>query len=113
MKNSIMIKTSWEFTKTIKKGNSSADKILIVYAIPNNLNINKIGISIGKKVGGSVVRNGVKRLIRENYRLIEYGVNVGYTIVFVPRPDCKDASFFDIKRSMLKNFNRLSILIKK
>ena len=107
-----MIKSSREFTKTIKRGKSVADKYLIIYIFPNNIKINKIGISIGKKVGNSVTRNHVKRLIRESYRLIEGNIKIGFNIVFIPRESSAKVSFCDIKTSTVKLFKKLELLDK-
>ena len=113
MKKTISIKSSRDFTRAFRKGKSSGDKLLVVYILPNRLDSNKIGISIGKKVGKSVHRNRVKRLLREGYRLIEENLKVGFDIVFMPRQGSKDASFSDFASSMNKSFKRLGIFNEK
>ena len=113
MKSTIMIKSSREFTKTIKRGKSVADKYLIIYIIPNNIKINKIGISIGKKVGKSVTRNHVKRLIKESYRPIEGNTKIGFNIVFIPREPSAEARLCDIKNSIQKLLRKLDLLDKE
>lgn len=113
MKNTLMVKSSREFTRTIKRGKSSSDNYILIFIYPNHLKTNKIGISIGKKVGNSVVRNKVKRLIKENYRLIEEDLKTGYDIIFIPREACKDADFWNIKKSILKSLKKLDILCKE
>lgn len=109
MKKTISIKSSRDFTRAFHRGKSSGDRLLVVYMLPNRLQINRIGISIGKKVGKSVQRNKVKRLIRESYRLIEEDLKVGFDIVFLPREGSKDASFSEFTFSMKKSFKRLEI----
>lgn len=113
MINTISIKSSRDFTRAFRKGKSSGDRLLVVYIFSNRLNINRIGISIGKKVGKSVHRNRVKRLIRENYRLMEQNLKTGFDIIFMPRPDSKDAKFNDFAASMNKSFKRLEIFAVK
>jgi ribonuclease P protein component len=112
MKKTVSIKSSRDFSRTFYRGKSFADKFIVVYVIPNKLDKNRIGISIGKKIGCSVVRNKVKRLIRESYRKIEEKLKFGFDIVFVPRHPSKDASFSDISNSINKIFDRLAIIDK-
>lgn len=110
MKKIITIKRSRDFTKTLKRGKSAADKYIVLYMISNNLEINRIGISIGKKVGNSVNRNRVKRLIRENYRAIKNRLKTGFDFVFIPRQPSKEAHCKDIENSLNKLFKKLGVL---
>lgn len=113
MKKTISIKGSRDFTRAFRKGKSAGDGLLVAYLLPNRLKINRIGISIGKKVGKSVQRNRVKRLLRESYRLLEEKLITGCDIVFMPRPGSKDASFSDFNSSMIKSFKRLGLFTEK
>lgn len=67
----------------------------------NGLGINRIGISVSKKVGNSVVRHRVTRLIRESYRLHESVFNSGLDIVVVARNTAADVGYFEIESAML------------
>lgn len=113
MKKTITIKSSRDFSRTFHRGKSNANKYLVIFIIKNNLNINKIGISIGKKVGNSVNRNRIKRLIRESYRVLENKLKTGYDIVFVPRQPSKTADYKDIFDSLSKIFHKLNLFNKK
>lgn len=110
MKKTITIKNSRDFSRTFHKGKSYSDKFLIIYIFPNRLDINRIGISIGKKVGNSVVRNRVKRLIRESYRLIKDNIKSGFDILFVPRPASKDSEYLDLVNSTNKILKKLEMI---
>ena len=70
MKNSI--KKNEEFREIYNQGKSYANKYLVMYIYENGTQNNRIGISVSKKVGNSVVRHRLTRLIRESYRLNEY-----------------------------------------
>ena len=72
-----------------------------------NISINKLGIAIGKKVGNSVCRNKIKRLIRENYRLLEKDINIGncFVILWNRRINGNEADFYIIKASYPNLYN--------
>ena len=73
------------FRLVYKKGRSFANRYLVVYILENNLDFNRLGISVSKKVGNSVVRHRLTRLVRESYRLNEFRFNSGLDIVAVVR----------------------------
>ena len=72
-----------------------------MYVMENNREKNRLGISVSKKVGNSVVRHRVTRLIRESYRLQEEYFLCGYDIVVVVRVNAKNSSFADMKSALI------------
>ena len=100
------LKKNDDFRAVYKNGTSYANKYLVMYVLSNNMQknnqpINRLGISISKKVGNSVVRHRVTRLIRESYRLNEAKLLQGYDIVVVARANAKGKDYFDICRAFL------------
>ena len=73
-----------------------------MYVRNNGLRKNRIGISVSKKVGNSVVRHHLTRLVREGYRLHEEAYRVGIDAVFVARVHAKDCTYAEIERAMLQ-----------
>ena len=71
MKHTESLKKNRDFQNVYKKGTSFANRYLVMYVMDNGLEMNRVGISVSKKVGNSVVRHRVKRLIKEAYRLQE------------------------------------------
>ena len=90
-----------EFQKVYKQGKSKANKYLVMYIKENGLERNRIGISVSKKVGNSVVRHRVTRLIRESYRLHESVFNSGLDIVVVARSAAAQADYEKIESALL------------
>ena len=101
MKFSTSLKKNEQFQHVYKNGRSRANKYLVMYVVENNQNINRLGISISKKVGNSVVRHHFCRLVRESYRLHEKIFNSGLDIVVLARQSAKDASYHDIESALL------------
>ena len=83
---------------------------MVLYARPNRLGINRIGITAGKKLGKAVVRNRVRRRLREVYRLNEDRFQSGWDIVVVARSRCITASFEKLTDSYLSLAEKAGIL---
>ena len=95
------LKKNQDFQKVYSNGKSYANKYLVMYILKNEMNKNRIGISVSKKVGNSVVRHHLTRLIRESYRLQEEYFQCGYDIVVVVRVSAKDRTFADMKSALI------------
>ena len=90
-----------DFQRVYRKGKSYANKYLVMYVLRQDTQENRIGISVSKKVGNSVVRHRITRLIRESYRLNEARFGQGFDIVVVARTGAKDRSFSEIESALL------------
>ena len=97
------LKKNKDFTTVYRRGVSKANRQLVMYIYHNNTDRNRIGISVSKKVGNSVVRHHLTRLIRESYRLNEEMFNSGLDIVVVAREASASANFDEIQKSLLHN----------
>lgn len=95
------IKSNNDFQKVYKNGKSLANRYLVMYIMKNNLLENRIGISVSKKVGNSVIRHRITRLIRESYRLNCNMFDCGYDIVIIARVTAKGKSFNDICSALI------------
>ena len=101
MKNSESLKKNKDFQVVYRQRNSNANRLLIMYVSKNQLEKNRLGISVSKKVGNSIVRHRLTRLIRESYRLDEQSFLLGFDIVVIAREKAKDCSYAEIKEALL------------
>jgi len=90
-----------------------ANGYLVLYARPNRLGINRVGITAGKKLGHAVVRNRVRRRLREVYRLNEDKFTPGWDIVVVARSRCIDADFRKLTSAYLSLAEKAGILAQQ
>lgn len=101
MKNSQSLKKNADFQLVYKMGKSFANKYLVMYVKENDLGFNRVGISVSKKVGNSVVRHRLKRLISESYRLHEDMFNSSLDMVIIARTGAKDKNYHEIESALL------------
>lgn len=101
MKYSESLKKNWDFQLVYKKGTSYANRYLVMYVLKNQLDRNRIGISVSRKVGNSVVRHHLTRLIRESYRLNEEKFACGYDMIVIVRVSGKEQGFRSLESALL------------
>ena len=97
----VHIRSNKDFQRVYKNGRSLANRYLVMYVMNNNSDENRIGISVSKKVGNSVIRHRVTRLIRESFRLNKDLFETGYDIVIIARVSAKGKSFNDICSALI------------
>ena len=94
------LKKSSQFSEVYKKGKSTATRLVVMYKLENGLEVNRVGYSVSKKVGKSVVRNRAKRLIKEAYRLNSSDIKKGYDLVFIARVRMNTAEYGEVEKSV-------------
>ncbi|MDD3393534.1 MAG: ribonuclease P protein component [Clostridia bacterium] len=105
------LKKNFQFRYVYNRGRSIANRHLVMYIVKNGTQGNKIGISVSKKVGKSVIRSHVTRLIRESYRTMEEEIRSGYDIVVIARVICKDTAYHEINASLRHLFKKHQLLL--
>ena len=90
-----------------------ANGYLVLYARKNRTATNRVGVTVGKKLGHAVVRNRVRRRLREIYRLNETKFTSGWDIVVVARSRCIDADFGKLTHAYLSLAEKAGILEKE
>jgi len=101
-----VLKNTRQFNQVYKRGKSVVTKHVVMYYVKNDLDENQVGFSVSKKVGKAVVRNRVKRLMKESFRLNAVNIVDGYNIVFVARVRLKDSTYRDVEKAMLYCFRK-------
>ena len=101
MNYSESLKKNRDFQSVYKKGVSFGNKFLVMYVMDNQTEKNRLGISVSKKVGNSIVRHRVTRLVRESYRLQEAMFNSGLDIVVVARNSAASVGYSEIESALL------------
>lgn len=101
MKFTQSLRKNRQFQEVYKKGVSRANKYLVMYVLENDQEENLLGISVSKKVGNSVVRHRVKRLVKESYRLHEDIFNSGLNIVITARASAASIPYAQMESAVL------------
>lgn len=112
MKYSCALKLNHVFRRLYHTG-ATANSYLVLYARPNRTGGNRIGITVSKKLGHAVVRNRIRRRLREVYRLNEEKFQPGWDIVVVARSRCIEADFQSLVNAYLSAAARAGILKEK
>ena len=110
MNKSESLKKTRDFSIVYQRGKSIANRTLVLYVLPvKGRDTNRIGM-VSKKVGNSVVRHRLTRLVRESYRLHENEFVGGLDMIVLVRPGAKESDFFTIERALLSLGRRAEII---
>ena len=95
------IRKNQEFTSVYQTGKSYANKYFVMYVSKNDLGMNRLGVSVSKKVGNSVIRHRIKRLVKESLRLHEDMFNSGLNIVVIARKGADELSYREVTSALI------------
>ena len=104
------LKKNYQFRFVYNRGRSIANRLLVMYVVKNSLQTNRYGISVSKKVGNSVVRSRITRLLRESYRLNEKQIERGFDIVVIARAGAKTAAYKEVESALLHLLKKQRLL---
>ncbi len=112
MKKTVPIKLNKDFRRLYYQGKTVCGSYAVVYALKNRKKQNRLGLTCGKTIGKAVVRNRVKRLMRESYRLCEDRILQGYDIVIVARKRAVGKNYAQISKDIRYAFHKLELIRK-
>lgn len=112
MKNYQVIKNNEDFRKVYSMGKSRANRLLVMYILENGTDVTRFGISVSKKVGNSIVRHRLTRLIRESIRLNTDKFVSGYDVVIIARAGLKGLGFVETESALL-HVSRIHGILKR
>lgn len=113
MKKAYRIKDNKEFQHVFRQGNSFANRQLVIYYIEKqNQDHFRVGLSVGKKIGNAVVRNRIKRYLRQSFQDLENKILPTLNIVIIARNPTKDMGYYEIKKSLIHLLSRKKLLKK-
>lgn len=101
MRKQHRLKSNNDFQKVFKHGKSFANRQLVLYYLPKQDQSHfKVGLSVSRKIGNAVVRNQVKRYLRQAFHELESDIKQPYDFVIIARKPTKEMNFHQIKKSL-------------
>jgi len=110
MEHTVSLKKNYEFRRLYQKGASAASPRIVVYCRRGRGDRCRLGLTVGNKIGKAVVRNRIRRRLREIYRLEEGRLTRGYDIVIVARAKAREADFHELRADFLKLAGKLGLI---
>ena len=107
------LRSNMEFKKVYKYGKNYWNRNLILYVMKNDLGYTRVGYSITKKIGNSVVRNRIRRQMKEIYRLKFDLIENNYDLIFIPKKNVVEISYDKLESAMVHIMNLAKLLKKK
>ena len=118
------IKEHHLYNKAFAKGERAVGKLVAVYVLrdyaarrltaahPQKVQFNRVGLSVGKRIGSAVARNRAKRLLREGYRAVKKtGIKTGFLVVLAARDDIKGKKATDVQKELHRLFSKLGMIV--
>ena len=107
------LRSNMEFKKAYSGGKSYWNRNLVLYVRKNDVGNTRVGYSITKKIGNSVVRNKIRRRMKEIYRLKFDGIKAGYDLIIIPKKNVVDISYRDLESAMVHILKISNVLKNK
>ena len=105
----VTVKENGDFRRIYRKGRSAVSGGVVVYCLKNRKGMSRLGITVSTKLGHAVVRNRVRRRIREIFRLSQGKMKQGYDIIVVARTRAAHADYWELKRAFEKTCKKLGL----
>ncbi len=113
VKHTVALKLNRDFQRLYRKGKSAVSPCLALYVRETRRPYSRLGLTVGVKVGKAVVRNKVRRRLREAYRIHEDRFRPGLDLVVVARVRAAHVPYRELERSLLRTADKLGLLVKE
>ena len=110
MRRDTRLTTGKEYGEVYSRGRSVANRELALYFLKQDSDVTRAGISISRRIGSAVVRNRIKRLIKEFFRKNEARITAGYDLVFIARHAAKGKSFHGVEKAFIDVLRKAELL---
>jgi ribonuclease P protein component len=110
MRKRFRLRKNSDFQRVRREGRSWAHPLLILCVLRNDLGYSRFGFSASRRVGGAVVRNRAKRLMREATRLRQARIADGWDMVLIARQPMQEADFHQVDRAVGQLLRRACLL---
>lgn len=100
-----------QYALVYNKGSSWVSNLVVMKALPNGISLSRYGFSVSRRVGKAVIRNRVKRLLREILRLTP--LEPGWDIIFIARPAAASADYANLEKTVAGLLSRARLLTRK
>lgn len=107
------LKKNWEFKRVYRNGRTVVSRNIVLYYCPNDKEYNRIGFSISKKVGKSVIRNRIRRVYKEAFKAVDKYLAKGYDFILIARKPAVDASFRQASKELYNLCRKGQIVLKR
>ena len=105
----VSLKENAAFRRLYQRGKSVGNRYIVIYCRPNRLGHNRLGLTVSTKLGHAVVRNRIRRRLREIYRQNEQSLKQGFDLVVVARTACVEASFSSLSSAFALLADKLEL----
>ena len=109
----VTVKENGDFRRIYRKGRSAVSGGVVVYCLKNRKGMSRLGVTVSTKLGHAVVRNRVRRRLREIFRLNQGGLAQGYDMILVARTRAVGAEYRELERAFLSVCGKLGLREKK
>ena len=109
MLHTVSLKENHVFRRLYHRGATAGNRLLVVYCLRNGTGHSRLGLTVSAKLGHAVVRNRVRRRIREIFRLSQGKMKQGYDCIVVARTRAAHADYWELKRAFEKTCKKLDL----